>query len=182
MYTEASWDDYRVHFPSWHVSATANSALLGGFGLEPGQQYGCDLVGYEWDHVIANGATPAGLQVLGTTEVYSNVNHATTPSNTTYYVALSGAMVFATGSIFWTFALDNYRLFTDPQCAGRDRVVPGMQKLMAYVMDALVVPHPAGQQVFESAAPTQVASVNHSANKQFDFPHLLDRWTRQEVQ
>lgn len=153
MYTDSSWDKFNVNFPSWHVSATANSALLSKFGLEPGQQYGCDLVGYEWDHIIANGATPVGLQVLSTTNVYSNVTHTATPSNTTYYIALSGAMVFATGSIYWTFGLDNYRLFTDQQCAGQERVVPGMQKLMAYVMEALVMRHPIAQPISGAVTP-----------------------------
>jgi hypothetical protein len=54
-------------------------------------------------------------------------------------------MVFATGSIYWTLALDNYRFQTDALCTGQDLVVPGMQKLMARVMDALVVHHPAPQ-------------------------------------
>ena len=128
-------------FP-WMLSPLAKSALLDGTGLRPGQPYGCVLVGYEWDRVFANGATPAGLQVLGASKTVDNTNTPDT-SNTTYYVAPSGAMVFATGSISWTLALDNYRFQTDPSCSSRSLVVPGMQKLMAHVMDALVVHHPA---------------------------------------
>jgi hypothetical protein len=128
-------------FP-WTLSPLAKSALLAGTGLRPGQPYGCGLVGYEWDRVFANGATPAGLQVLGASHTVDNTN---TPdsSNTTYYIAPSGAMVFATGSIYWTLALDNYRFQTDASCTGQSLVVPGMQKLMAHVMDALVAHHPA---------------------------------------
>ena len=94
-------------FP-WTVSPQAKSPLLEGTGLQPGQSYGCDLVGYEWDRVFANGATPAGLQLLGASRT---VNDSGTPdlSNTTYYIAPSGAMVFATGSLYWTLGLDNYR-------------------------------------------------------------------------
>ncbi len=125
----------------WQVSPQAQSPLLDGTGLQPGQKYGCGLVGYEWDRVFANGATPAGLHVLGVSPTLYG-NNAPDVSNTTYYIAPSGAMVFATGSNYWTRSLDSYRLYKDKMCAGQDLVVPGMQRLMAHVMDALVVYHP----------------------------------------
>lgn len=127
-------------FP-WTLSPLANPSFLDGTGLLPGQPYGCVLVGYEWDRVFANGATPAGLQVLGASHTVNNTKSPDT-SNTTYYIAPSGAMVFATGSIFWTLALDSYRFQTDKSCTGQSPVVPGMQMLMARVMDALVIHHP----------------------------------------
>ncbi len=132
-------------FP-WRVSPTAQSPLLDGTDLQPGKSYGCGLVGYEWDEVFANGATPAGLQILGNSPTVDNDN---TPdiSNTAYYIAPSGALVFATGSIYWTASLDSYRLYTDETCAGRDSVVPGMQKLMANVMYALLINHPFQKEV-----------------------------------
>jgi hypothetical protein len=126
-------------FP-WQVSSQAKSPLLADTGLQPGQQYGCGLVGYEWDRIFANGAMPAGLQVLGTSNTISTYNKPDV-SNTTYYIASSGAMVFATGSIYWTAALDSYRFSTDNSCASQNLVVPGMQKLLAHVMDALVINH-----------------------------------------
>lgn len=130
-------------FP-WQVSSLAKSSLLDGTGLEPGRQYGCDIVGYEWDRIFANGATPAGLQVLATSNA---VSYTATPdtSNTTYYIAPSGAMVFATGSIYWTTALDSYRLHRDELCTSQSLVVPGIQLLMSHVIDALVVGHPSGK-------------------------------------
>jgi hypothetical protein len=129
-------------FP-WQESSQAHSRLLDGTGLQTGQKYGCDLVGYEWDRIFANGASPAGLQVVGTSPTI-NANKMPGTSNTTYYIAPSGAMVFATGSLFWTAGLDNYRFQSriDPSCPQQSLVVPGMQKLMANVMDALVVGHP----------------------------------------
>jgi len=130
----------QTSFP-WEVDPSANSALLDGTGLQPGQQYGCDLVGYEWDRIFNNGDSPPGLQVLATSHTVSENNRADT-SNTTYYIAPSGAMVFATGSIYWTYSLDNYRSFTDNTCAGQTLVITGMQKLMANVMNALAVKHP----------------------------------------
>src|SRR6266571_1058289 len=126
-------------FP-WMLSPQAKSALLDGTGLQAEQTYGCGLVGYEWDRVFDNGVTPAGLQVLGTSSTVNEGNTADT-SNTTYYIAPSGAMVFATGSIYWTLALDDYRFQIDKSCV-ENRVVLGMRKLMAHVIDALVVHHP----------------------------------------
>jgi hypothetical protein len=125
---------------SWQVSTGANSFLLNGTGLQAGQHYGCDLVGYEWDRVFANGATPKNLHILGRSGTVAD-NNATDESDTTYYVAPSGALVFAAGAIYWTYALDSYRLHVDPLCAGQDLVVPGLQQLMAKVMDALIVHH-----------------------------------------
>ena len=122
---------------SWRVSTQAKSPLLNGTGLQAGQQYGCDVVGYEWDHIFNNGATPAGLQVLAISRTIDEYNKNDI-SETTYYIAPSGAMVFATGSIYWTASLDTYRYSTDKICADQDPVVPGMQKLMAHVMNALL--------------------------------------------
>src|SRR6266516_901476 len=136
----------RAHSFPWQVSAQAPSALLEGTGLQAGQAYGCGLVGYEWDRVFANGATPAGLHVLSVSPtVYGNKSPDV--SHTTYYIASSGAMVFATGSIYWTRALDSYRHYKDKMCAGQTLVIPGMQKLMAHMMDALVSKHPRGVNV-----------------------------------
>lgn len=123
-------------FP-WQVSANANSPLLNGTNLQPAQAYGCDLVGYEWDSNVNNGAAPKGLQVLSTSGVVNDSGKAET-SNTTYYIADSGALVFATGSTYWTRALDGYRAHTDKNCYGHDAVIPGMQTLMANVMAALI--------------------------------------------
>jgi hypothetical protein len=113
---------------------------LAGTGLRPGQHYGCALAGNEWDRIFANGATPPGLQVLGTSPTIDDFNKHDI-SNTTYYIAPSGAMVFATGSLNWTYALDSYRYGMYPYCTGQNLVVPGMQKLMAHVMDELIVHH-----------------------------------------
>ncbi len=149
----------RQGFP-WVVDARATSPLLEGTGLRAGHQYGCGLVGYEWDRIFQNGATPAGLQVLGTSPTIDENNQADT-SNTTYYKASSGALVFATGSIYWTSALDSYRYQSDPQCAHQNPVVPGMQKLMERVMDALATPHRLQQKLASSAT---LSAGPHSSN------------------
>lgn len=125
---------------SWQVSSQATFPLLNGTGLQPGQSYGCRLVGYEWDRIFNNGATPVGLQVIGASRTVNDKNQVDV-SNTTYYFAKSGALIFAVGSIYWTTALDSYRLFPDKLCSNQDLIVPGIQKLMANVMEALVTHH-----------------------------------------
>lgn len=59
-----------------------------------GASYGCNLVGYEFDHVDYNGLTPPRLHVLGYSFAQgtdAGDNH----SQATYYVAQLGALVFA---------------------------------------------------------------------------------------
>jgi hypothetical protein len=129
----------RDGFP-WEVSSSAKSPLLDGTGLQTGYRYGCDLVGYEWDRIFTNGATPAGLKVLGTSPTQKD-DHTDDVSNTTYYIAPSGAMVFAAGSIYWTRGLDSYRYQTNNLCADQSATIAGMQELMAHIIDALVPPH-----------------------------------------
>jgi hypothetical protein len=128
---------------AWQVNSQADSPLLAGTGLRPGQAYGCNLVGYEWDRVFANNATPQNLQILSTSQVLNDLNMHD-ESNTTYYIARSGAMVFATGSIYWTLALDDYRFSTDPTCPNQRHAVPEMQKLMFNVIEVIAVLHPTG--------------------------------------
>jgi len=129
---------------AWQLSAQAQSPHLQGTGLQTGQTYGCDLVGYEWDKVFANGVTPAGLQILSLSETIDD-NGKPDTSNSTYYIAHSGALVFATGSIYWSYALDDYRFNPDPVCSGLSHAVPGLQKLMSNVMAEIVVLHPSGR-------------------------------------
>lgn len=135
---------------SWYLTAAATtSPLLAGTGLQPGVAYGCNLVGYEFDHVFYNGKTPPGLHVLG--DSYARGEDAgPSHSQTTYYVARSGALVFASGSIYWSYALDDLHLWDVPHTPTTNQwcllttasaAVPGIQRLMAQVMAQLVVRH-----------------------------------------
>lgn len=139
-------------FP-WVVNPQAAVPFLNGTGLRPKQPYGCGLVGYEWDRIFKNGATPAGLQILGTSPTVDDSKQADT-SDTTYYRASSGALVFATGSIYWTSALDSYVYETDPLCAHQNPEIPGMQKLMLHIMDALADPQHMQQRLASSTTPS----------------------------
>ena len=117
-----------------------HTTLLQGTGLQPGRSYDNGLVGYEWDRIFNNEHTPAGLQVLATSETLSIKGERDT-SNTTYYIAPSGALVFASGSIYWTAALDNYRYDGSLYGTKEAETVPGIQQLMKNIMDALVQRH-----------------------------------------
>jgi hypothetical protein len=138
-------------FP-WHVSATNTGPipLFQNTGLQAGQTLGCDIVGYEWDKVFNNGSTPPGLVVLATSQAIPTDNgtegsisqqNKTDTANTAYYIAPSGAMVFASGSIYWAFALDALRLIPSTNCKGQSLANGQIQKLMANVMDAIAVRH-----------------------------------------
>jgi hypothetical protein len=114
-----------------------HAGLLQGTGLQAGQSFDSGLVGYEWDRVFNNGHTPTGLQILGTSEVLS-VEGIHDSSNTTYYIAPSGALVFATGSIYWTAALDGYRYDRTLYETKDAKTIPEIQQLMKNIMDALI--------------------------------------------
>ncbi len=123
-------------FP-WVAYSSGNLPMLQKTGLTAGQVHGTGLVGYEWDRVFHNGATPAGLQILASSPTVNDLGEHDV-SHTTYYIAPSGALVFATGSLYWTAALDDYRFSKDAKAVP---VVPQMQQLMENVMNALVVHH-----------------------------------------
>jgi len=128
----------RLGFP-WKA-AQPDPMLFKDTGLVANQEYGCGLVGYEWDRVFDNGATPKGLRIIGTSPI-KNDTDVNDVSHTSYYIASSGAMVFATGSIYWTTALDTYRLHEDKTCGSKNTAVPALQALMTNVMASLVVSH-----------------------------------------
>ncbi len=130
-------------YVTWTVDPAASSSLLNGTGLVPGQSYGTDLVGYEIDTVFAGG--PNNLQILGSS-AFTDINSKQLTSKTTTFIASGGALVFASGSIGWTYALDTYRY------GGTGTTVPGIQQLMAHIMTALIRPnHPTGFAAFAAS-------------------------------
>jgi hypothetical protein len=75
------------------------------------------LVGFEWDAVVNNGATPNNLVILSESSVVSDAFIPDLPSGTNReishavrYTAPSGAKVFSTGSIQWMWGLDDYNV------------------------------------------------------------------------
>ncbi|GCE03721.1 N,N-dimethylformamidase beta subunit family domain-containing protein [Dictyobacter aurantiacus] len=139
-------------FP-WRVAPQAVSLpLLKDTNLQPNQSYGCGVVGYEWDraHTSSNGTpdnpsysntTPKNLHIISASPTVSSETRQPDVSNSAYYIAPSGALVFATGSIYWETTLDSYRAHDDPKCGDKSTAVPEMQVLMKNVMAALIVKH-----------------------------------------
>jgi hypothetical protein len=117
-----------------------NGTLLQSTGLQAGQSFDNGLVGYEWDRVFNNGFTPASLQILATSRVLS-IEGIHDTSNTTYYIAPSGALVFATGAIYWTAALDSYRYDRNLIGTKQAQTIPEIQQFMKNIMDALIKRH-----------------------------------------
>ena len=132
---------HKVFGYPWRVDPHADPTLLNNTGLQPGQAYGCGMVGYEWDKIFPG--SPGDLRVIATSDTTNDTGQPDT-SNTTYYIAPSGAMVFASGSIYWATALDSFRAVPDTACGGRDIPVPAIQALMTNVMSAVVEHHQAG--------------------------------------
>lgn len=164
----ADWTYPPVAWP-WSVSASAaSSPLLAGTGLHSGITYGCNVVGYEFDHIFYNGATPPGLHVLGDSFAQGQDSGAS-HSQTTYYVAQSGAFVFASGSIYWSYALDDLHIWDMPHVPASDEclttmkgaAIPGIQRLMANVMAQLVVNQRVYHQPLRNKRrPTYVSSIS----------------------
>jgi hypothetical protein len=89
------------------VVAPRLSWLTAGIGLHPGQVLGT-LVGPEYDRVDLSVPTPHPLQVLFHSPLTCHKDHPfRDASDTTYYVAASGAGVFDAGTSKWVCALDD---------------------------------------------------------------------------
>jgi hypothetical protein len=87
------------------VVTNASHWIYNGTSLQNGQAIGC-VVGYEYDRVFNNGLTPSGLQALSTSPV-TNFDLVPSVSNGTIYTAPSGALVFAAGTNYWPWKLDD---------------------------------------------------------------------------
>jgi Domain of unknown function (DUF4347)/Domain of unknown function (DUF4082) len=96
------------------VVSNAADPYYAGTGLKNGDKIP-GLVGYEWDGVVNNGLTPAGLVVLSTSPATADAGvgpglpAGTNPnvSNAVRYTAASGAKVVSTGTIQWAWGLSN---------------------------------------------------------------------------
>ncbi|MEO8608263.1 MAG: fibronectin type III domain-containing protein [Chloroflexota bacterium] len=113
-------DNDSIFFPLRVTADHASDRIYRHTSLEnmPPDTYadiGHQIVGWEWDSVVDNGHTPDGLTILADTPVYgellndagNHVNSSLKPAvvNTTRYIAPSGAIVFATGTIQWSWGL-----------------------------------------------------------------------------
>jgi hypothetical protein len=107
-----------------YVVKDASHWIYAGTGAEPGQAWS-RIVGYEYDRVYDNGATPPNLAVLSDSPLV-NVDGVASASQSGYYQ--QGGMVFAAGSVDWAWALADVRV--------PDRVDPRIQRVTANVLQA----------------------------------------------
>jgi Domain of unknown function (DUF4347)/Domain of unknown function (DUF4082) len=105
-----------VKFPNSYnfVVSNATDPYYANTGLKNGDFFP-GLVGYEWDSVAGNGLTPPGLVTLSRSPVAAGGILPTIPpgtdanfSNAVRYTAASGAKVFSTGTIQWSWGLSNF--------------------------------------------------------------------------
>jgi hypothetical protein len=105
-----------------YVVADASHWLYEGTGAVPGQAWS-RIIGYEYDRVYDNGATPPALAVLSNSPLV-NVQNTASVANAAYHQ--QGGMVFAAGTVDWAWALDDVRV--------PDRVDPRIQRMTANVL------------------------------------------------
>jgi sugar lactone lactonase YvrE len=74
-----------------------------GTGVVAGETL-ANVVGYEWDHVANNGLTPGSLQVVAESPAVA-YRGAVGPSHVTVYAPTPNSVVFAAGSIEWSWGL-----------------------------------------------------------------------------
>jgi len=86
-------------------------------GAAEATSIGQELVGWEWDALVDNGHTPEGLRLLSATPVSGDVLVDTGPtvtgsatSSAAVHRAAGGAITFATGSMLFSWGLDDMAL------------------------------------------------------------------------
>lgn len=99
--------------PDWIVSQDATDHIAGNdqmetdAGLTPGEHISGGLLGYEYDGSFKNGRQPPNLEVVASSPVVNRYGDHQT-ALTTLYQASSGAWVFAAGTIWWSYGLDDF--------------------------------------------------------------------------
>lgn len=120
-------------FP-WKIDASPDTTFLGGTGLSASSSWGADIIWGEYDKVQSPAPTSQdGVHVIASSPLTNGLSQQAT-SNSTWYRAPSGALVFGAGSIGWCFGLELPR-FTP---IGYPLVVPQQQKFMANIMAGLI--------------------------------------------
>jgi len=99
-------------------------AFLDAAGLHPGDSIP-GLVGWEGDRIVANGLTPPRLQVLFKSPIAPAPGRPPDRYHTTFYVAGSGAGVFASGSNLFALGLEPAPTATSS---------PALRRLMANLL------------------------------------------------
>ncbi len=118
-------DNDKMYFPLRLSSDYTSDRLYRHTGLQnmPADSYidvGDQIIGWEWDSTVDNGLEPQGLQVIAKTPVYgfmlrdagrfTNGDLSAGSATATRYTAPSGAIVFASSSIQWSWGLGAHGL------------------------------------------------------------------------
>ena len=99
-------DQVQQSYP--YVVQNAGNWIYAGTGFTNGTSIP-GIVGYEYDKVWNNGFSPPGLTVLSQSHVVGCCEGSgSSNANSTLYTAPSGAQVFGSGTIQWSWGLDNY--------------------------------------------------------------------------
>lgn len=114
-------DNDAMFFPLRVTAEMAQDRIYRHTGLQampPGTyaEIASAIVGWEWDAVVDNGHTPEGVTILAASPAYGSIlNDAgrtyalgEAVAHTTRYIAPSGASVFASGTILWSWGLEVY--------------------------------------------------------------------------
>lgn len=122
-------DNDKMYFPLRLSSEFTSDRLYRHTALQnmPANSYidvGDQIVGWEWDAASDNGSSPQGLQILAKTPVYgfllrdygraSNGDLGDGTATVTRYTAPSGAIVFASSTIQWSWGLGAHGLDVVP--------------------------------------------------------------------
>jgi archaellum component FlaF (FlaF/FlaG flagellin family) len=110
------------------VVQNASSWVYAGTGFVNGSSVP-GIVGYEYDKVYNNGLTPAGLTILGNSPLVG-ANNESSAANATLYTASSGARVFASGTIEWSWGLANIQ--------GKTFANAGIQTMTANILNNFI--------------------------------------------
>src|SRR5438876_137522 len=88
------------------------------------------IVGYEYDKAFNNGLTPSGITILGNSPL-AGESAGNSFTNATLYTASSGARVFASGTIEWSWGLANIQSNTFANA--------GIQKMTANILNNFIM-------------------------------------------
>ena len=108
-----------------YIVKNASHWVYAGTGFSEGQAI-TGIVGYEYDHYVNNGLTPAGYTMLSQSPVVNSENNQADVANSGIYTAASGARVFDAGTIQWSEGLDDF--------GGTTFVNPGIQRATANIL------------------------------------------------
>jgi hypothetical protein len=116
-----------------YVVTNSSNWVYNGTGLKDGDSIP-GLVGYEADRLMSEFPAPSGSQTLLSHSPYTADTGAADYSNSSIYQAPSGAWVFASGTMSWSWGLDGY--YTSQQPDAR------IQQATANVLNAFIPPPP----------------------------------------